>query len=115
VLANGERRTGVTVHAMDDELDTGAVLRQRPVEIESGDTALSLQLRLATVAGEELRAAVIGLPGSLEAGRPQPSEGRSYFTWPARNDIGALRRRGRRLARRRDLREMWRDVAALRG
>ena len=114
VLRNGERETGVTVHVMDERLDTGPILRQWPVEITRKDTALSLQVRLASVAAEELHAAVRALPGSLATAEEQPSGGRSYYTWPGRSDIRALRRRGRKLARWRDLRAMWRGARALR-
>ncbi|HEY2802589.1 MAG TPA: formyltransferase family protein [Actinomycetota bacterium] len=114
VLRNGERETGVTVHVMNERLDTGPILRQRPVEITPDDTALSLQLRLASVAGEELHAAILALPESLATAKEQPSEGRSYYTWPRRSDVRALRRRGRRLARWRDLRSMWLEARALR-
>src|SRR5207244_320567 len=33
-LVAGVARTGVTVHVVDDGLDTGPILRQEPVEIE---------------------------------------------------------------------------------
>ena len=114
VLRNGERETGVTVHVMNERLDTGPILRQRPVEITRDDTALSLQRRLASVAAEEVHAAIRALPGSLATAKKQPSRGRSYYTWPRRSDVRALRRRGRRLARWRDLRSMWREARALR-
>jgi folate-dependent phosphoribosylglycinamide formyltransferase PurN len=114
VLRNGERETGVTVHVMNERLDTGPILRQRAVEITPDDTALSLQLRLASVAADEVHAAIRSLPGSLATAKEQPSGGRSYYTWPRRSDARALRRRGRRLARWRDLRTMWREARALR-
>jgi hypothetical protein len=85
------------------------------VEITRDDTALSLQMRLASVAAEELHAAVLALPESLPTAEEQPAGGRSYYTWPRRSDVRALRRRGRRLARWRDLRSMWRETRALRG
>jgi hypothetical protein len=84
------------------------------VEITRNDTALSLQLRLASVAGEEIHAAILALPESLATAKEQPSGGRSYYTWPRRSDVQALRRRGRKLARWRDLRSMWREARALR-
>jgi methionyl-tRNA formyltransferase len=99
---------------MNERLDTGPILRQRPVEITRDDTALSLQLHLASVAAEEMLAAIRTLPGSLATARGQPPGGRSYYTWPRRSDVRALRRRGRKLARWRDLRSMWREARALR-
>jgi folate-dependent phosphoribosylglycinamide formyltransferase PurN len=114
VLRNGERETGVTVHVMNERLDTGPILRQRPMEVTRDDTALSLQLRLASVAAEEVHSAIRALPRSLATAKEQPSGGRSYYTWPRRSDIRALRRRGRKLAQWRDLRSMWREARALR-
>ncbi|MFL5737185.1 MAG: methionyl-tRNA formyltransferase [Actinomycetota bacterium] len=115
VLRNGERETGVTVHVMNERLDTGPILRRRLVEITRDDTALSLQMRLASVAAEELHGAVRELPKSLETAEEQPAGGRSYYTWPRRSDVRGLRRRGRRLTRWRDLRSMWSEARALRG
>jgi phosphoribosylglycinamide formyltransferase-1 len=37
-LAAGVESTGVTVHYVDEGLDTGAVIRQEPVEVEPRDT-----------------------------------------------------------------------------
>jgi methionyl-tRNA formyltransferase len=113
VLRNGERETGVTVHVMDERLDTGPILRQRRVEIARDDSALSLQLRLSAVAAEELHAAIRELPDSLRSAKEQPAGGRSYYTWPRRSDVRAMRRRGRKLARWRDLRSMWRNAREL--
>lgn len=108
VLRHGERRTGLTIHVMAPQLDVGPVLRQREVEIHAEDTSLSLQLRLARAGAEELVAAVQELPGSLERAREQDLTARSYFSWPRPEDVAALHRRGRRLARWRDYREALR-------
>jgi hypothetical protein len=106
VLRNGERETGLTVHLMVPELDAGAVLRQRRLQIEPEDTSLGLQLRLTAAGADELLAAVKELPASIATARPQDREERSYFTWPTPADVRELRRRGRRLARIRDYRHM---------
>ncbi|HEY7281759.1 MAG TPA: formyltransferase family protein, partial [Actinomycetota bacterium] len=110
VLREGEGRTGLTVHVMAPELDVGPILRQREVEIRPDDTSLGLQLRLARAGGEELVAAIAGMPGTLEDAREQDLSGRSYFTWPSAADVAALRARGRRLARRGDYRELARMI-----
>jgi folate-dependent phosphoribosylglycinamide formyltransferase PurN len=106
VLRNGEPETGVTVHLMSPELDTGPVLRQRRLAIDPEETALGLQLRLTEAGGEELLSALKELPGSIEGAAEQDPNARSYFTWPTREDVRALRSLGRRLARLRDYRRM---------
>lgn len=46
VLSNGERETGVTIHLVDGEYDTGAIISQCTVEVEEGDTVDSLSARV---------------------------------------------------------------------
>ncbi len=48
-LAQGLPETGVTVHFVDDGIDTGPVILQEPVAIHPGDTAETLHARLHEV------------------------------------------------------------------
>ena len=48
-LAAGVRETGVTVHFVDEGVDTGAVIFQEPVPIEPGDTPAKLRERIHAV------------------------------------------------------------------
>ena len=107
-LLAGERETGATVHLMEPELDTGAILRQRHLAIGPDETATGLFLRLARAGGEDLRDAVRSLPEGLRDARRQDPSGRSYFTWPTAADVARLHRSGRRLARPSDYLAMFR-------
>jgi phosphoribosylaminoimidazolecarboxamide formyltransferase/IMP cyclohydrolase len=49
VLAASVPTTGVTVHWVDDGVDTGPVLAQRPVEVRAGDDEDSLRERIQAV------------------------------------------------------------------
>src|SRR5512133_3434534 len=53
-IANGERETGVSIMQMDEGLDTGDVLLQRPLAIAPDDTAETLAPRLAALGGAAL-------------------------------------------------------------
>jgi len=67
VLASGDTESGVSVHLVDAEYDTGPVIRQERVPVEPTDTVASLRLRvrarerevviqtLAAIAAGELR------------------------------------------------------------
>ncbi len=46
VLAAGDKTTGVTIHYLEEEYDQGAVLAQRTVPVEPGDTPESLAARV---------------------------------------------------------------------
>ncbi|MGL4965395.1 MAG: phosphoribosylglycinamide formyltransferase [Inquilinus sp.] len=47
VLAAGETVSGITVHLVDGEYDHGAIVAQRQVPVQPGDTADTLQQRIA--------------------------------------------------------------------
>ena len=49
VIANREKETGVTIHLVDGEYDEGAILAQRPVTVEVGDTAESIAAKVLKV------------------------------------------------------------------
>jgi methionyl-tRNA formyltransferase len=53
-IAAGDRETGISVMYMDEGLDTGDILLQRPIDILSTDTGGSLHDRLAQIAPEVL-------------------------------------------------------------
>jgi phosphoribosylglycinamide formyltransferase-1 len=46
VLASGESESGVSVHLVDDNYDTGRVVRQVRVPIETKDCVKSLKARI---------------------------------------------------------------------
>jgi methionyl-tRNA formyltransferase len=67
-LINGERETGVTTMLMDEGMDTGAILLQRPLPIAPDDTAGSLSVKLAHVGATLLLETL----GRLQAGTLTP-------------------------------------------
>jgi phosphoribosylglycinamide formyltransferase-1 len=72
VLASGESESGVSLHHVDDDYDTGRVIRQVRVPVEAKDCVESLKARvreyerdlvvqtLADIATGELRLAAAG-------------------------------------------------------
>ena len=46
VLAAGDSESGVSVHLVDAEYDTGAVVCQEHIQVVSGDTVASLKARV---------------------------------------------------------------------
>ena len=53
-LANGASKTGVSIHYVDEGVDTGEIIVQSEVLIEPGDTEHSLHERIKTVEHELL-------------------------------------------------------------
>lgn len=61
VLASGEKESGCTVHIADSGCDTGRILVQKKVPVESGDTVDSLYARIAPKEKEALIEGVLML------------------------------------------------------
>jgi methionyl-tRNA formyltransferase len=94
VLANGEEKTGVTVHYMNEDLDDGPIIVQKKVPIRSNDTLHSLVLRSKVQYGASALAEAVQ---QIEVGKVEtkdnPKDEATYFSFP---DAEAIRRfRGR--------------------
>lgn len=78
-LISGATHTGLTAHLMDDELDTGAVLVQRAVEITPSSTGTSLVYDTLDLVPEVLEAALDGLEQQTLEPVPQNLADRTFF------------------------------------
>jgi len=73
----GDTQSGVTIMRMDEGLDTGPILLQRPIPIGSRDTTGTLQARLATLGARALLEA-LPLVTEVDRSTPQSGDGVTY-------------------------------------
>lgn len=78
-LISGESEFGLTVHRMDDGLDTGDILVQRSVPIGPDDTGTELVLRGMDLIPDVLAEALGALESGTAVWRPQNKAERTYF------------------------------------
>ncbi|MFI9506263.1 methionyl-tRNA formyltransferase [Nocardia sp. NPDC052566] len=78
-LISGESETGLTVHRMDEGLDTGDILVQRALPIGPRDTGTELVLRGMELIPDAVREALAALESGTAAWRPQNKAERTYF------------------------------------
>src|ERR1700761_4786449 len=78
-LISGESEFGLTVHRMDDGLDTGDILIQHALPIKPTDTGTELVLRGMDLIPGALRDALSALESGTAAWRPQNKAERTYF------------------------------------
>ncbi len=100
-LISGESEFGLTIHRMDDGLDTGDILIQRALPIGPTDTGTELVLRGMDLIPGALRDALSALESGTAVWRPQNKAERTYFhkrserdslidwSWPARISSGS--------------------------
>lgn len=82
IFRNGDLdNTGVTLHWMDEGLDTGDILSQRPLALPDGISGPEADYLCATAGGEMLLEVLEQIASGLAPRRPQPSGG-SYQSQP---------------------------------
>ena len=102
-LVEGDRETGVTLMQMDEGLDTGPILLQRSIAVDSDDTAGTLLDKLAPLGAEILVEGIAKLVDKTLVATPQDARqmtlapllekesGRVDWTLPARGVAGRIR------------------------
>jgi len=82
-LLDGMTQTGVTVHFIDDGIDTGKIIEQRQVSIAPDDDLFSLQAKLFPLGRDLVRSVLSSFAtGSVEA-RPQDESQATSCRLPA--------------------------------
>ncbi len=74
----GDAVSGICIMQMDAGLDTGDILRSRPLAIAADDTSASLSARLADLGAQLLLTTLDDLSLGALPRQPQPAEGVSY-------------------------------------
>jgi len=92
VLAKGEQKTGITVHFMKDNLDSGDIILQKVIEISNHETFHSLQTKVA-------KYGAITLLDSLKIIEENkittiPNGKGSYFSFPNKEAAKELKAKG---------------------
>lgn len=85
-LRRGERQTGVTVHLMDEGLDTGPILAQETIEVPFGVRAPDLEHDLTERGGTLLGESIAGLAAGTLQPQPQVDTLATVAPVPAAND-----------------------------
>jgi folate-dependent phosphoribosylglycinamide formyltransferase PurN len=96
-LANGEECSGSTVHYMTRGLDEGDIISQSKVDICDADSAFALLYRCCLKESELLIKAVDDIEAGSVTTYPQDMSRRTYFSWPTRECVRALRKNGYKL------------------
>lgn len=82
----GDASTGVTVHLMDEGLDTGPIVVQERIKVREGISEATLEHQCATVGGALLVRAVRGLDAASISPIPQNESLASTYSWPVADD-----------------------------
>lgn len=102
-MIEGRDHVGATVHYIDSEnLDTGPILKAEQTECRPGESVLALDCRVAALGAELAIDAIADIENGSARAVAQNMDAGRYLSFPTREDLALLRRRGRRLYRMRD-------------
>jgi methionyl-tRNA formyltransferase len=82
VLARHEEKTGVTIHYIDEGIDSGNIISQREFSIKQDDTEYTLQTKAAKVAGELLQETVPRISTGVAPSTLQDESQANYYSFP---------------------------------
>ena len=83
----GHQQTGVTIHFMDEGMDTGDILAQEPIDVPGGISYAQLELQCATLGGKLLARTVWDICRGTAAPVSQDEFRSSYHPFPSEEDF----------------------------
>ncbi|MDQ2716388.1 MAG: methionyl-tRNA formyltransferase [Chloroflexota bacterium] len=86
----GCQQSGVTIHFMDEGMDTGAILAQTPIVLPDGISYAELEARCASLGGELLARSAWDLYQGRAVALPQDEAKSSYQPFPSVEDFVVL-------------------------
>lgn len=90
VIMNGEKETGITLHLMDENLDTGPILLQKKIDIKQGfdgDTGESLKNKCCNLARTSIFELLNAMNDDIVIPINQSSKEASYYPQISEKDI----------------------------
>lgn len=78
-IMNCEKKHGITWHIIEEKLDTGNILVQKEIEIEDGETAVSLNMKCFQAAIEGFYELIDSIISGNLVGFPQNISNRTYY------------------------------------
>ena len=95
-LYHGEKKAGMTIHRIAEGIDTGDIISQHFVPIETDETLHELIIKTKKLGARFMVETIKDYRHERVQYRKMEGEG-SYFTFPGKKDVAEFKRRGRRL------------------
>jgi methionyl-tRNA formyltransferase len=97
MLANGEKTAGVSVYFVNEQIDAGELLIQRPFDVAPGETLDGFLRRSKAIAAELVLEALDRVERGTAEGTPMDLSRGTYHSWPTAEAVQRFRASGHRL------------------
>jgi len=95
-LYHGEKEVGITIHKIDEDIDTGDIVVQHSVPIHPQESLDQLMVRTKRESARLMVKVIESFRKGEVRYKKMQGEG-SYFTFPSREDVREFKRMGKRL------------------
>ena len=92
-LYHGEKEIGVTIHFLEEGLDTGNILTQTTIPVTADDDLSSLTVKANETGSQLMVETILKFEKGDFSGVAQDLSRRTYFSWPTPDQRKELRRR----------------------
>ena len=97
MLANDEKRAGVSIFFVNEDIDAGELCGQRTFDIRPGETLDEFLRRSKAIAAELLLDVLQDIENATASRAPLDLSRGSYYSWPDREAVRRFHATGRRL------------------
>jgi len=97
MMANGEKKAGVSIYFVNEDIDAGDLCGQRIFDIEDKDTLDSFLVRSKGIAADLLLDVLRQMEDGTVTSTPLDLSQGSYYRWPDHIAVTQFRMRGRKL------------------
>lgn len=95
-LKNGEKKAGITIHWIDDKIDSGEIIAQKEVHISPTDTEFSLYFKCVDEGIKILKTVFENIKRGNIKSIPTNAIKPSYYSFPTRNEVKEFEKRGKK-------------------
>jgi folate-dependent phosphoribosylglycinamide formyltransferase PurN len=93
-LYNDDSEGGVTIHYIDEKLDTGDIIIQKKFHVKKSDSMYSLHLKIGKIGGELYDKVIDSFKNGKIRRKPQIKDKGGYLTLPTSREMGNFREKG---------------------
>lgn len=96
-MLDGEKEIGLTVHWIDEGIDTGKIIVQKRVSVGDDDSLFDLYERVFELCSQSLVEALEKIEENPKFGLPQPPSDGKYYSFPKRCDVLRFKQLGKKI------------------
>ena len=101
-LLHNENEIGFSFHYIDEDIDTGQIIKREKIKIEENESVSCLTIRTHIAGGYELLSIINNLKNETRETEETLQHKGSYFSWPEKKDVKKFLKSGKKYVQIKD-------------